>query len=49
MRNFDLVTAEVNIDQTEFTFQAQYLESHADSWGVSNLVIIISTRLYGAF
>lgn len=26
MRNFDLVTAEVNIDQTEFTFQAQYLK-----------------------
>lgn len=43
------MTAEVNIDHAEFPYQAQVFESHSDSKGVSNLVIIISTRLYGTF
>ena len=49
MRNFDLVTAEVNTDQTEFTYQAQYMKDTLILKVSVILVIIISTRLYGAF
>lgn len=43
------MTAEVNIDHAEFPYQTPVFKSYSDSKGASNLVVIISTRLYGTF